>query len=97
MNDKQITSTVEAIKARNKEIEDLRKREEEKIKRAFDIVFNTEAGVLLGRYLVNVLNFATVSNEANSVEVLGNTIRRNVYLEKIRPFLNEDVRNKMEN
>lgn len=91
-----ITSSVEKIKEANTELENARKSEGEKIKRAFDLVFNTEAGVLLGRYLVNVLNYNAVSNENNNAEILGNTVRRNVYLSKIRPFLNEDVRNKIE-
>jgi len=89
-------STVEAIEAKKKQIEDARKKEEEKIKRAFDLVFNTEAGILLGRYLVQALNYNSVSNETNNSEIIGNTMRRNVYLLKIRPYLNEDVRNKIE-
>ena len=88
---------VDKIEAERAAFEDAKKQEHEKIKSVMDSVFNTEAGILFGRYLVDVLNVNSVSNETNNAEILGNTIRRNVYLSKIRPYLSEDVRNKMEN
>ena len=91
------SSTVEVIKKRNEEIKQRQKEQSEKLSNAFEAVLNSEAGIIVGRYLVSILSVNAVSDENNSAEMVANTIRRNVYISKIRPYLSEDVRNKMEN
>lgn len=90
------SSTVENLqlsRSQRKEIEALGAEKVEEYKKCLNIVASTEHGKFFLRSLIKGLKVFEPIKIKGSVDEV---VQRNVYLEKIRPYLDDEVRKELE-
>ena len=89
-------STVENLqlsREQRKELEKLGAENLEEYKKALNIVAGSQAGKYFLKCLIKALKPFDPINIKGDVDAV---VQRNVYLEKIRPYLNDDIRKELE-
>lgn len=96
MEKKSPRTTVENLqksKQQRKELEKVGAENLEEYERCLNMVASTEAGAFFLKSLIKSLGVFKPINTKGSVDDI---VTRNVYLEKIRPFLDNEIRKELE-
>lgn len=89
-------SKIDEIESRKELKESMTKEQLDAFVRSINGIFSTEFGIHFGKLLIKYCRVFSPDNTANPQQMLEDAGKRKVYLEFIRPYLDKDIKSKLE-